>query len=193
VRIRRERNVCRAEQPYPCAVSQTVLALLAALLGAVAVIAGQTLNPLVTAHRAHRTWVRDKRAALCEQFVTLLEQAGREVREYEKTHPDASSRIPAPEALGRPLTPRESQDTSAAHLRKAHPERVETLLATANQLRIYGSRRLTDYLLVAVGSYEQWFEELFGLREPSSGSRGSDLRRDLDEVYEAVRRELGVD
>ena len=62
--------------------SQTLLPLLVGLLGAGAGITGAVLGPFVTSKRAHNTWVRDKRAELCETYVVLLDAAARDLQQY---------------------------------------------------------------------------------------------------------------
>jgi len=56
-------------------VDETVGALLAAGVGAAAALLGAGLAPVVQSRRAHKQWVRDKRAEQYEYFMALMAEA----------------------------------------------------------------------------------------------------------------------
>jgi hypothetical protein len=56
-------------------VSQALVALLAALVGAGAAVLGQLIGPVVQSRRAHRHWLRDRRTAVYEDFMAVVAAA----------------------------------------------------------------------------------------------------------------------
>jgi hypothetical protein len=61
------------------AVSGALTALLAALVGAAAALVGQLLAPVIQSRHAHRVWLRDKLAGLCETYVSQLNEGAHEL------------------------------------------------------------------------------------------------------------------
>jgi hypothetical protein len=53
-------------------VTEFWLPLGTAIIGAVAGLLAGAMGPMVSAERAHKHWVRDKRAALCEEYFAAL-------------------------------------------------------------------------------------------------------------------------
>src|SRR3954453_13667221 len=59
-----------------------ITGLLGALVGAAAAMGGSTIGPLIAARQGHRAWLRDKRAAIYEQYAQALQSVADVVR-YE--------------------------------------------------------------------------------------------------------------
>jgi len=165
-------------------VSQAVLTLLAAFVGAAAAIAAQSLNPILTARRGHFAWLRDKRAALCEEFMASLDETHRELENYIGGYRD-SSLIGAGSA---------GQTRSLEQFKAAHNGRINRLFEINSKLRIYGSDRLVDDLEGAMSALRK-FEGQAGLPgefNEVSVKMNVDSLVAIEKAYQAVRRELEV-
>jgi hypothetical protein len=144
--------------------SQAVVALLAALVGAAAAIAGQSLVPILTARKAHQIWLRDKRADLCEQFLA----------ELEKAQQDLSGNAQGRKSYG------------SVRINE-HRDHLNDILV---RVRIYGSIELTEALAALVEEFVVWAYVV--MDSPESIHRGifKDFADKKLQAHKAIRKEL---
>jgi hypothetical protein len=166
--------------------SQTGVALIAALIGACSALAGQALGPVFTSRRAHAQWLRDKRAALWEQAITVLEECYDVLLDRYSARDDAVA-----------LKPRDlKQDRLAADAR------AESLMIPArnagSRLAFYVSEDTAEKLRKAVWTYVRYMDVPYIAEEyEQDGVIGPNeamirYRARLDDLEQAMKRELKV-
>jgi hypothetical protein len=161
-------------------VSPAVLTLLAALVGAGAAITAQTLGPIVTARRAQRTWIRDKRASICEQYVSMvldlivmIEKRGAELEDGP-----GGDRFSTEEAY------KDWLDNTFGPC-AGHVYRITI------QLSIYGPPELVaafHFVGYAVNNYASTLSPL----SEGHGLIDGELKSAMDEAYRQIDRALGI-
>src|SRR4051794_32831141 len=160
--------------------SQAVLALLAALVGAGAAIAAQILSPVLTSRREHAAWLRDKRAALCEEFIASLDAEERDLYTYRN--------------YWLPSRHEEESDKRDLYERKVTEEDLSRIVS---RLRIYGSEELVEALVAVVDTHSRYWmlsnDPDYNPDYATLLDMSTDARHATENALEAVRKELRAD
>jgi hypothetical protein len=158
-------------------VSQTLVALIAALVGACAALGGQALGPVIQSRRAHRQWLRDKRAALYEEFMAVANNAGASLPVF---------------GLGVPLSSLSHEEMLKAQ--KPYDEHFRTLVAAASRVELYASLPLEEAVSNVWANYQLAYVSLFMEDPPETpGEARQHFKQDVATALQLIRQQLGVD
>lgn len=157
---------------------ESLLALLGALVGAVAALAGQALAPVIQARRDQATWLRDKRAESCEGFHQVLERVREDAlmqRVLRESYPaGAPTFIPS-------ATPDELRS------------RADSLKQAASRITLYAS---PDLRLAASTVAVRYTLLQATMIDPALQSKREDATTDFESAAmhadQLVRQELGL-
>ncbi|WP_222265639.1 hypothetical protein [Modestobacter marinus] len=149
--------------------SQAVVALLAALVGAGAAVLGQLIGPVVQSRRAHRHWLRDKRTEVYEDFMA-----------------DAAS------ASGH-LHSLMGSDRSVRN-DETYKKLMRDLRAGASRIDLYAMAELREAASDVWVNYQlAYYAYYHESPEQQSGEMRQVFVEDVERVRQLIRKELGVD
>jgi len=156
------------------------MTLLAALVGAVAALAGQALAPVIQSSRAHRQWLRDKRSEVFEQYFALLQQAEAEAHFY-RSGLEASG----PQARLYAFVAERRRDRVSSL--------IEPMLEATARLELYASTGVASEAKQATETFLAFLEEA---ESPNTVKRRVDLLvqflSEAGAARQAIRKELRI-
>lgn len=152
-----------------------------AVIGALAVLCGQALNPSINARRAHQQWLRDKKAELIEELNVILRDARHQLQDAVLHWAWRLEEVPGFSA--------QEEDERLDNVYKRMSDAV-------GRLEIYASSDLIDAAWSALAAYQVGYG-VFSLREIPRELHPADcfqaFEREVEFALAEFRHELGVE
>lgn len=151
-----------------------------AVVAAAAALAGSALGPMVGARRAHKQWLRDKRAELLEDFHAALVEADEDVSTRSMAFFWRGDNDPVDERELRGM------DATSSQI-------LDRLRDASARATLYTSLDLSNNMETVVADYHVVYASQESYEREKWEKDATEWRQLVDKTTMQIRRELGVD